>query len=254
MSPAEFHSNDSSPITESLAESLLKRVLSADDQATIDVPLATESQAGSADSAPLAEFLRAPKVGDSLQCWYGKDWHEDGRLRNRDSLLARLAADIAEIDRLMTDQINAILHHPKFQRLESSWRGLAFLVRRADFESDPMIKVRVLSARWRELEKDFERSVEFDQSSMFKKVYEEEFGSPGGEPFGVLIGDYDIRPRVSAEHPSDDLFVLRSLAGVAASSFCPVLLAASPDYWIWTAFRSFRSRVTTALAFHAPII
>ncbi|PNY33917.1 type VI secretion system contractile sheath large subunit [Rhodopirellula baltica] len=135
---------------------------------------------------------------------------------------------MAQIDQWLNDQVNVILHHPRFQKLESSWRGLQFIVNRADLESDPMIKIRVLSARWKELEKDFDRSIEFDQSTVFKKIYEDEFGSPGGEPFSVLVGDYDIYPKVSAERTTDDLFVLRSLAGVAASSFCPVLLAASP--------------------------
>ncbi|MCA9136979.1 MAG: type VI secretion system contractile sheath large subunit [Planctomycetales bacterium] len=236
MSPAEFHSDNTST-TESFADSLLQRILAVGGEATIEsLVAATQSQPGdstkghrtAATSTALSEFLSAANVGDALQHWFGKSWNEDPRLKSKDSVLARIAADIAEIDQLLTDQINAILHHPKFQRLESSWRGLAFLVRRADIESDPMIKVRVLTARWKELEKDFERSVEFDQSAIFKKVYEEEFGSPGGEPYGVQIGDYDIHARVSSEHPSDDLSVLRSLAGVGASSFCPVLLAASP--------------------------
>lgn len=164
-----------------------------------------------------------------MEAWLGSGWDQDPRLTDKQSVLVRLSRDIAQIDQWLTDQINAILHHPRFQRLEASWRGLAFLVRRADIESDPMIKVRVLSARWKELEKDFERSVEFDQSALFKKVYEEEFGSPGGQPYGVLVADYDIHPKVSPQHPSDDLSVLRSLAGVAASSFCPVLLSASPE-------------------------
>ncbi|WP_167546752.1 type VI secretion system contractile sheath large subunit [Stieleria maiorica] len=228
MSPAQFRS-DGSPLTEVLAESLLEQVLSAgvaeSDQTTARAP----SRPNHSAPAPLHQFLAATGVEQALECWFGKHWSRDARLRDKQSLLARLAADIAEIDRLLNDQINAILHHPKFQRLESSWRGLAFLVRRADIESDPMIKVRVLSARWKELEKDFERNVEFDQSALFKKVYEEELGMPGGEPFGVLIGDYDIHPRVSAEHPTDDLSILRALSGVAASSFCPVLLAASPE-------------------------
>lgn len=228
MAPAEFRPDHSST-TEALADSILQRVLAADAAATIDHLVAeTHSRSGGKPSTPLAQFLAAGKVGESLEWWFGKNWTTDQRLRDKQSVLARLAADIAEIDRLMTEQINAILHHPKFQRLESSWRGLAYLVRRADIESDPMIKVRVLSARWKELEKDFERSVEFDQSAIFKKVYEEEFGSPGGEPFGVLVADYNIHPRVSAESPTDDLFVLRSMAGVAASSFCPVLMAATP--------------------------
>ncbi|MCO8121096.1 type VI secretion system contractile sheath large subunit [Stieleria sp. TO1_6] len=227
MSRAEFQSNDASPTAAPLADALLQRVLEADP--TTSIESSTSAGTTGRPTASLSAFLSATTVADSLGHWLGAEWRDDDRLSEKESLLARLAMDIAEIDRLLCDQVNAILHHPKFQRLESSWRGLAFLVHRADLESDPMIRVRVLSARWKELEKDFERSVEFDQSSVFKKVYEEEFGSPGGEPFGVLVGDYDVHPRVSAERPTDDLSVLRSLAGVAASSFCPILLAASPE-------------------------
>jgi type VI secretion system ImpC/EvpB family protein len=179
--------------------------------------------------AELAAFLGAPSIGESLDHWFGERWRQDPKLANADSIATRLAADIAAIDALLNDQVNAILHHPRFQKLESSWRGLAFLVRRADQEGDPQIVIRVLPAKWSELEKDFERAVEFDQSQLFKKVYEEEFGMPGGRPFGLLIGDYEVNYRVSKEHPHDDVSVLRSIAGVAASSFCPFLCAASPD-------------------------
>ena len=176
MSSADFQSNDSSPITESLADTFLQRVLSANPQADLHADLGATVGTGSRSTktapAPLAQFIAGKSVSDSLEAWFGDGWRDDPRLQEKQSVLSRLAADIAEIDRLLTDQINAILHHPRFQRLESSWRGLAFMVRRADLESDPMIKVRVLSARWKELEKDFERSVEFDQSSVFKKVYE----------------------------------------------------------------------------------
>ncbi len=226
MSQAEFSSADSTPASESLSQSLLERVLGAGVVADDEPSSSTVQQSSSASS--LDEFQRAKTVGDSLDHWLGKSWRNDERLTQRNSLLVRLAADIAAIDQLLTDQINAILHHPRFQKLESSWRGLAFLVRRADLESDPTIKIRVLSVRWRELEKDFERSVEFDQSVIFRKIYEDEFGIAGGEPFGVLVGDFEVHPKVSRDRPTDDLFITRSLAGVAASAFCPMLLGASP--------------------------
>jgi type VI secretion system protein ImpD len=78
------------------------------------------------------------------------------------------------------------------------------------------------------LERDFERSIEFDQSQLFRKVYDSEFGSPGGEPFGVLVGDYEIHARVSRDHPHDDVRMVEALAGVAAAAFCPIILNASP--------------------------
>ncbi|MCC9602669.1 type VI secretion system contractile sheath large subunit [Stieleria sp. JC731] len=224
MSSAELPNHDvaSARTTESgLASSLLDQVL--DQPATSSADRPAQSQRD-----PLKEFLAAKTVGQSLDRWLGTDWNQDSSPQQKDHILGRLSSDIAQIDHWLNEQINAILHHPRFQKLESSWRGLQFLVNRAEIEADPMIKIRVLTARWKELEKDFERSVEFDQSTIFKKIYEDEFGSPGGEPFGVLIGDYDIHPKVSPERTTDDLFVVRSLAGVAASSFCPILMAASP--------------------------
>ena len=105
--------------------------------------------------------------------------------------------------RCSPDQVNAILHHPRFQKLEASWRGLRYLV--DQIEEADNVKIRVLSVSWKELARDLERAIEFDQSQLFRKVYSDEFGTPGGEPFGVLLGDYEIRPRPSPEHPIDDV-------------------------------------------------
>jgi type VI secretion system ImpC/EvpB family protein len=173
--------------------------------------------------------MRAGTVGEALKHWLGESWRENERYVTPDDVATRLSADIAAIDGMLNQQVNEILHHPSFQKLESSWRGLAFLVRRADIEADPLIKVKMLSVKWKELERDFDRAVEFDQSQLFKKVYEEEIGSPGGEPFGLLVGDYSVRHRVSAEHKTNDVDILRAISGVAASSFCPFLCAADPD-------------------------
>ena len=90
------------------------------------------------------------------------------------------------------------------------------------------IKIRFLSAAWKDLVRDQERALEFDQSHLFRKVYNEEFGTPGGEPYSLLIGDYDIRPRPSAEHPIDDLGALQGIAGVAAAAFAPFIAGAHP--------------------------
>src|SRR5262249_30540458 len=103
---------------------------------------------------------------------------------------------IAEIDRLVTLQVNEVMHTPEFQKLEASWRGLHYLVDQS--ETGPMLKIRVLNVSKKDLYKNLKDAVEFDQSTLFKKVYEEEFGQLGGEPFGVLIGDYEFAP-----HPQD---------------------------------------------------
>jgi type VI secretion system ImpC/EvpB family protein len=171
----------------------------------------------------LERFLAETNAGIAIRTWLDGSFTGD-----KEELSRRLNQDVAAIDRLVNKQLNAILHCTAFQRLEASWRGLAYLVDRADIEDEPAIKIRVLNATWRELERDFERAIEFDQSQVFRKIYESEFGSPGGEPFGVVIADYEIQPRVTREHPHDDLRIVESLAGVAAAAFCPIILNASP--------------------------
>jgi type VI secretion system protein ImpD len=171
----------------------------------------------------LEQFLDAPDAASAIRIWFAGKVPDD-----REELARRLNRDVAAIDRLVTAQLNAILHAPAFQRLEASWRGLAFLLERVDFEDDASIKVKVLNVTWRELERDVERAIEFDQSQLFRKVYENEFGTPGGEPFGALIADYEVSPRPTREHPHDDVRVVEALAGVAAAAFCPTIINASP--------------------------
>src|SRR6185436_3709400 len=163
-------------------------------------------------------------VGRALAAWFGEDVTAD-----RDRLARRLNRDIAALDALLSEQVNAVLHHPQFQRLEGSWRGLAYLAERVEQEGGENVKIRVLSASWKDLEKDFERAAEFDASHFFRLVYSEEFGIAGGEPFGVLLGDFEIRPRPVPGYPHDDVAMLRSIAQVAAASFCPFVTAVDPS-------------------------
>src|SRR5262249_52276065 len=142
----------------------------------------------------------------------------------RRQLARRLNQEIAAIDQRLNRQLNAILHHPDLQKLEAAWRGLHFLVRQVPEGEN--IKVRVLNVSWRELARDVDRALEFDQGTLFRKVYSEEFGTPGGEPFGVLLGDFLIRHRPAPGHPTDDLKVLEQIAAVAAAAFCPFIAAA----------------------------
>ena len=148
-----------------------------------------------------------------------------------DRLRGLIDRDITAIDRLLSRQLDAVLHDPRLQRLEGSWRGLAWLVQR--FEPGRRLKVEVLSATWRELERDLTRTVEFDQSHVFRMIYENEFGQAGGEPFGLVVIDYEVShrptPRGAGDMaPVDDLTVMAALAAVAAAAFVPVVLAASP--------------------------
>lgn len=141
--------------------------------------------------------------------------------------LRRINHDIGRIDRILDRQLNVILHEPRFQKLEASWRGLSFLVSHADPEAN--CKVRVLSMTWPALVRDLDRALEFDQSQFFKKIYSEEFGTSGGEPFSVLIGDYDIHLRPDKEHRTDDVGALASLSQIAAAAFAPFITSADPS-------------------------
>ena len=127
---------------------------------------------------------------------------------------------------LLSEQLDAILHHRRLQRLEGSWRGLAWLV--DGVEQGTRLKIKVLNVGWPELCRDLERAIEFDQSHLFRKVYEEEFGTPGGEPYGLLVVDHEVRHRPSPASRTDDVTALAALSGVAAAAFSPVILGASP--------------------------
>lgn len=136
-------------------------------------------------------------------------------------VMRSLNAAIAGIDAKISKQLAAIMHQPKFQQLEGTWRGLHYLVKNS--ETSTSLKIRTLNCSKRELFNDMDRAVEFDQSQLFRKLYEDEFGMPGGAPFGALIGDYQF-----SNHP-EDIDLLSKVSGVAASAFCPFLSAASPE-------------------------
>jgi type VI secretion system ImpC/EvpB family protein len=181
------------------------------------------------DAAPcssvLHRFVHEPSPVKALALWLVRVAGLSG-VATRRQVLGVLARDIAQIDRLLTRQVNAILHHADFQRLEAAWRGLEYLVRQVPDGS--AIKVRVLHLPWKELCRDLERALEFDQSQLFRKVYDEEFGTPGGQPFGVLLGDYQVRHRPGPDSPTDDLRVLSAIASVAAAAFAPFVAGVHP--------------------------
>jgi type VI secretion system protein ImpC len=132
----------------------------------------------------------------------------------------RINDKIAEIDDLLSAQINEILHHEEFQKLEGSWRGLSYLV--FNTETSTRLKLRLLNITKAELLKDLEKAVEFDQSALFKKVYEEEYGTFGGFPYSCLIGDFEF-----GRHPQD-IALLEKVSNVAAAAHAPFIASASP--------------------------
>jgi type VI secretion system ImpC/EvpB family protein len=187
--------------------------------------LAVSSDAAAASAA--GALLAASTPAEALRAWAAARVAAGERV-SRDELAMRLGEDIAAIDDMLSRQADAILHHPRFQSLESSWRGLEWLVKQAasaDASGDGSgrVEVRVLSVSKRELARDRSSAVEFDRSVIWRKVYEEEFGTAGGTPYGMLVADYQF-----SHHP-DDVNLLTGLTEVAAASFSPLLATPAPE-------------------------
>lgn len=220
----EIHQQEAVP-----ARSLLDEV--------VELSVAPEASSASASSAgsslPGLDDFVAGRMTDAaaLKFWFGdiaSQVAQDGFETWKQAAEQRLSFEVSEIDRVVSDQLNAVLHHDRFQALEAAWRGVHLVVMSAHAERTNQVQVRMLNIAWREVQRDFERANDFDNSQLFKKIYEDEFGTPGGIPFSVLIGNYEIQPRPSKEHPFDDVAILGQLAGVAAAAFCPFVCAASP--------------------------
>ncbi len=141
---------------------------------------------------------------------------------------AMINARISQIDKLISDQLNAVMHAEEFQKLEGSWRGLAYLVDKT--ETGERMKLRVMNVSKKDLLKDMEKAAEFDQSALFKKIYEEEFGMFGGASYGALIGDYEF-----TNHPQD-IALLSKVSEVAAAAHAPFLSAAGPELFNFDSF------------------
>jgi type VI secretion system protein ImpC len=141
---------------------------------------------------------------------------------------AMINARIAVIDRLISLQLNEVMHAEPFQKLEGSWRGLHHLV--FESETSVMLKIRVFNVSKRDLLRDLERAVEFDQSALFKKIYEEEYGTFGGAPYGAMIGDYEF-----SNHPQD-MLLLEKISQVAAAAHAPFVASASAQLFGWDNF------------------
>ena len=145
----------------------------------------------------------------------------DGTVVVSNNLTATIDARVAELDRLISSQLSAIMHAPAFQKLEQSWTGLHYLV--TNSASGQGVRIRMLNATKRELVKDFQAALEFDQSTMFKKIYEEEFGTFGGAPYAALLGDFEI------SRQPEDMYFIDQMSHVAAAAHAPFITAASPE-------------------------
>lgn len=145
----------------------------------------------------------------------------DGEVVVSDNLAASLDARVAELDRLISEQMSEVMHAPEFQALESAWTGLRYLC--SQTSTGVQIKIKLLQASKRELVKDFKAAIDFDQSALFKKVYEEEFGTFGGAPFGTLIGQFEV------SRQAEDMYFIDQMSRIAAASHAPFIAAAAPQ-------------------------
>ncbi|PYP93578.1 MAG: type VI secretion system contractile sheath large subunit [Candidatus Angelobacter sp. Gp1-AA117] len=203
------------------------------------MPDNTPQAAGTA-TAPLPvidRFLQQGKIirDDSqrqfalaLLSEYATQVLDQGMTVGKDSVVAGIKARIAQIDEAITGQLNEIMHSPEFQKMEASWRGLHYLV--MNTETGTMLKLRLMNVTKEELLSDMEKATEFDQSALFKKVYEEEYGTFGGNPFTILVGDYEF-----GRHPQD-IALLEKVSNVAAAAHAPFVAAASPKLFDMDSF------------------
>jgi type VI secretion system protein ImpC len=145
----------------------------------------------------------------------------EGTVVMSDNLSATLDARVAQLDALISDQLSAVMHAQEFQKLEGSWRGLHYMCQQTS--TGQMIKIKVFNTPKRDLLRDFKSAIDFDQSALFKKVYEEEFGTFGGAPFGTLIGDFEVTRQ------PEDMYFIEQMAHIAAAAHAPFVGAASPE-------------------------
>jgi len=172
------------------------------------------------------EFLQENDSGKALRYWIN-EFISSKQLKSARDIRNAILRTIADIDEIINDQLNYIIHHPSFLKLEASWRGLWYLVEQTDETQN--IKLKFLDISWQEVVKDIGRAMEFDQSQLFHKIYSEEYGTPGGEPYGALIGDYELSHKVTKKHPHDDIATLQGIAQIAAAAFSPFIAAASSE-------------------------
>ncbi|WP_426370179.1 type VI secretion system contractile sheath large subunit [Pseudocolwellia sp. HL-MZ7] len=182
----------------------------------LDQPSAEETTSSILDQAIVAtkqtESSRAEELIRSLT-----EEALKGTVQWNKNLTVTFNQAIKVLDETISNQLAAIMHNDEFQKLEGSWRGLHHTVQNS--ETNATLKIRVMNLSKKELHKDLSKAVEFDQSQIFKKIYESEFGTPGGEPYGCVVGDYEF-----TNHPAD-VETLSLMSNVAAAGFCPFISA-----------------------------
>ena len=222
------------------AASLLGQVLAATADASEAAILAT---------GLIERFLGTRDPVDAINLWVEQSGMR-GRICTSDAVLRLLNREVARIDRLLNAQLNAIIHHPRFQKLEASWRGLSYLTEQVDPAAK--VRIRILNLSWKGLTRDMERAMEFDQSQLFRKVYGQEFDTSGGEPFSILLCDHEVRLRPESGAPTDDIATLKAVSQVAAAAFAPFIASAHPALFGLDSFTQLQRPMNLHAMFEQP--
>ncbi|MCP5419761.1 MAG: type VI secretion system contractile sheath large subunit [Gammaproteobacteria bacterium] len=225
--------------------------------------MADEATTAEAQSQPAAETIEVNDFGSLLQKEFrprtdqlreaiegsvktlAAQALENAALVSNDALRS-IEGMIAAIDKKLTDQVNQVLHHPDFQKLEGAWRGLNYLV--YNTETDEQLKIRVMNVSKNELSKTLKKykGVAWDQSPLFKKVYEEEYGQFGGEPFGCLVGDYHF------DHSPPDVELLQNMSKICAAAHAPFITGASPTVCLMDSWQELSNPRDITKIFQTP--
>ncbi|MFT7681538.1 MAG: type VI secretion system protein ImpD [Moritella dasanensis] len=182
------------------------------------------------------DFLEQMDVEDDLSIEELLVWLVDNGMQSqghfRQELNATLTQLLTDLDKMLNTMMNNILHNHQFQRLEASWRGVHYLVQQEQaIDREELIQVRMLCVSWQEISRDFSRAIEFDQSNLYRLIYSNEFGQAGGQPFGLLLGDYQITNRIQPGNSLSDIDILRNMTQVSAAAFAPFVASASPQFF-----------------------
>lgn len=163
-----------------------------------------------------------------------------------DDVISSIEAMISEIDAKLTQQLNAIIHHEAFQKLEGTWRGLQHMV--SNTETDEFLKIRVMNISKADLGKTLKKfgGAKWDQSPLFKRLYEDEFGMPGGEPFGMIVGDYEF------DHSPPDVQILQGMGQIAGAAHAPFISAAGPNLLNMESWQELQNPRDITKIFQAP--
>ncbi|MGO2129126.1 MAG: type VI secretion system contractile sheath large subunit [Pseudoalteromonas prydzensis] len=214
------------------------------------------------NDALLDRFLYEKNLDKALLLWL--EGSSDSPITwSKESLSPYLQKVIVELDQLISNQLNLIIHQPRFQKLEASWRNLWWLLLQTEqYDKENKVKIKVLNCDWATLSKDVNKAIDFDQSLFFQLLYQSEFDSAGGEPFGVVIGDYEISNMFSQGSIYNDIDTIKEISRTAAAAFAPFICSASaslfgadnfsdlgyhsdlfnqfdqPEYIKWQSFRS----------------